>query len=71
MLPKEYPKWELVYYYFRKWSFYAEFDLLLSSLRGTIRLKRGQNKEESMAIMDSQSAKWGNHKAPNDIDGNK
>lgn len=21
MLPKEYPKWELVYYYFRKWSF--------------------------------------------------
>jgi len=71
MLPKEYPKWELVYYYFRKWSFYEEFDLLLSSLREKMRLKRGQNKEASMAIMDSQSVKWGNNKAPNDIDGNK
>ena len=71
MLPKEYPKWELVYYYFRKWSFYEEFDLLLSSLRGIIRLKRGQNKEPSMGILDSQSTKWGNNKAPNNIDGNK
>lgn len=71
MLPKEYPKWELVYYYFRKWSFYEEFDLLLSSLRGTIRLKRDQNKEASMAIMDSQSVKWGNNKTSNDVDGNK
>lgn len=33
MLPKEYSKWVLVYYDFRKWSFYEEFDLLLSNLR--------------------------------------
>lgn len=65
MLPKDYPKRELVYYYFRKWSFYEEFDLLLSSLRGCIRLKRGQNKEPSMGILDSQSTKLGNNKAPN------
>lgn len=71
MLPKEYPKWELVYYYFRKWSFYEEFDLLLSSLRESVRLKRKQNKVPSLGIMDSQSVKWGSNKAPNDIDGNK
>lgn len=71
MLPKDYPKWELVYYYFRKWSFYSEFDLLLSSLRESVRLKRKQSKTASLGIMDSQSVKWGNNKAPNDIDGNK
>lgn len=44
MLSKEYPKWELVYYYFRKWSFYAEFDLLLSKLRENVWIKLVQNK---------------------------
>lgn len=71
MLPKDYPKWELVYYYFRKWSFYEEFDLLLSRLRESVRVKRKQNKEPSLGIMDSQSVKWGNNKALNDMDGNK
>ena len=71
MLPKEYPKWELVYYYFRKWSFYEEFDLLLSTLREDVRAKRGQNRKASVGAIDSQSVKWGNNKAHNDIDGNK
>ncbi len=71
MLPKEYPKWQLVYYYFRKWSLYEEFDLLLSHLREKVRLKLKQNREPSIGIMDSQSVKWGNNKAPNDVDGNK
>ena len=71
MLPKEYPKWELVYYYFRKWSFYNEFDLLLSSLRASVRFKRKQTKEPSLGIMDSQSVKWVNNRSANDIDGNK
>lgn len=71
MLPKDYPKWELVYYYFRKWSFYEEFDLLLSRLRESVRVKRNQNKEPSLGIIDSQSVKWGNNKALNNIDGNK
>lgn len=71
MLPKDYPKWEIVYYYFRKWSFFEEFDLLLSHLRESVRLKRKQNKEPSLGIMDSQSVKWGNNRAANDIDGNK
>lgn len=71
MLPKEYPKWELVYYYFRKWSSFEEFDLLLSRLRESVRLKQGQNAEATLGIMDSQSVRWGNNKALNGIDGNK
>lgn len=60
-----------MYYYFRKWSFYEEFDLLLSYLREDVRSKRGQTPEASVGAIDSQSIKWGNNKAPNDIDGNK
>ncbi|NDW11268.1 IS5 family transposase [Dysgonomonas sp. 520] len=71
MLPKEYPKWELVYYYFRKWTDMEEFDLLLSNLRESVRFKRKQNKAASLGIMDSQSVRWGNNKALNGIDGNK
>ncbi len=71
MLPKDYPKWELVYYYFRKWSEMQEFDLLLSSLGESVRFKRKQNKAASLGIIDSQSVKWGNNKALNGIDGNK
>lgn len=62
---------ELIYNYFRKWSFYEEFDLLLSRLREFVRVKRKQNKEPSLGSMDSQSVKWDIYKAPNDIDGNK
>ncbi len=32
MLPSTYPPWQLVYYYYRKWAFVGEFDLILSIL---------------------------------------
>lgn len=71
MLPKEYPKWQLVYYYFRQWSLLAEFDLLLSRLREQVRLKRRQAAQPSLGIMDSQSVRWGNNRSLKGIDGNK
>lgn len=71
MLPKEYPKWESVYYYYRKWSSLGEFDLLLERLRGSVRVIRGQHQEPSVGIVDSQSVKWGNNRSLNGIDGNK
>ena len=37
MLPKEFPKWESIYYYYRKWAFLDEFDLLLGHFRGNVR----------------------------------
>ena len=43
MLPKEFPKWELVYYYYRKWASLDVFDLLLDRLRGRVRVERSQN----------------------------
>jgi len=71
MLPKEFPKWESVYYYYRKWASLEEFDLLLERLRGSVRLGRNQNMEPSVGIIDSQSVKWGNNRSLKGIDGNK
>lgn len=45
--------------------------MLLSHLRESVKVKLWQNKEPSLVIMDSQSVKWGNNKALNNIDGNK
>lgn len=41
MLLKEFPKWRLVYYYYRKWASRLDFDLLLEKLRGHVCIKRG------------------------------
>lgn len=71
LLPKDFPKWQLVYYYYSKWSNLECFDLLLSKLREKARLKRGQNREASLGIMDSQSVRWGNNRSLNGFDGNK
>lgn len=71
MLPRDFPKWQLVYYYYSKWANAEDFDLLLSRLREEIRVNRNQNKEPSLGIMDSQSVRWGNNRALNGFDGNK
>ena len=71
MLSLDFPKWQLVYYYYRKWASPLNFDLLLEKLRGHVRVKRGQSMEPSVGIMDSQSVKWGNNASLNGVDGNK
>lgn len=71
MLPNDFPKWELVYYYYRKWANTEDFDLLLSKLRKKVRLKRNQKREPSLDIMDSQGVKWGSSRSLNGFDGNK
>ena len=69
LLPNDFPKCQIVYYYFRKWVNLEEFDLLLEKLRGKIRLKKGQTKELTVGVMDSQSVSWGNNRPLNGLDG--
>lgn len=71
LLPNDFPKWQLVYYYLRKWIELEEFDELLEKLRVKVRVKIGQNVLPSLGIMDSQSVRWGNNRSLNGIDGNK
>ena len=71
MLPGDFPKWELVYYYYSKWAGTEDFDLLLAKLRERVRSKKNQNEQPSLGIMDSQSVRWGNNRSLNGFDGNK
>ncbi|MFD2285819.1 transposase [Pedobacter petrophilus] len=71
MLPSDFPNWQLVYYYYKKWSDLCQLDILLEKLCEKVRFGLGQNAEPSLGILDSQSVRWGNNKALNSFDGNK
>jgi transposase len=51
MLPKEYPKWELVYYYFRKWTAVGLMEEIHESLRNCCRKQAGRNESPGMGLM--------------------
>lgn len=57
MLPKDFPKWELVYYYFCKWKNDGTFEELNDVLRDNHRKTIGKNRSPSVGLIDSQSVK--------------
>ena len=71
MLPKDFPQWQLVYYYYRKWVDAEVFDRLLDRLRSKARVRKGQKARATLGIMDSQSVRWGNNRSFKSYDGNK
>lgn len=71
LLPKEYPNWQLVYFYFRKWNEEEIMDFVLDMLREKVRSKRGRNPSPTAGIIDSQSVRSCNNVALKSFDGNK
>jgi len=71
MLPKEYPKWELVYYYYAQWNENGSFDILLDRVRGKARINKEQNENPTLGVMDSQTVRSANRMALKSVDGNK
>jgi len=62
MLPREYGKWNNVYYYFRKWKKDGTLLLVQAILRELVREDCGREACPSLGIIDSQSIKnseWG------------
>jgi putative transposase len=62
LLPKEFPAWQLTYYYFRKWLLNGMWDTIQNALRELLRVKHGKKSCPSLGIIDSQSVKnseWG------------
>lgn len=57
MLPLDFPKWELVYYYFSKWKRDGTFELLNEIIRGKIRKDKDREEQPSVGIIDSQSVR--------------
>jgi putative transposase len=57
MLPKEYPKWQTVYFYFRHWRDDGTWQRIHDTLRAEVRRKAGRHKHPTAGCIDSQSVK--------------
>ena len=57
MLPREYPKWKTVYWYFTRWQDDGTWERITDALRRAVRQRVGRDPEPSAAILDSQSVK--------------
>lgn len=57
MLPKEFPDWRHVWYYYKKWTKEGTWAWLNAALRGLLRRAMGRQPEPSLGILDSQTVK--------------
>ena len=57
LLPREFPPWETVYCWFRRWRIDGTFEQLNAALRERLRMRRGRRASPSAGVVDSQSAK--------------
>ena len=71
MLPKDFPKWQLVYYYFAKWRDEEVFVYMNDMLRESVRTENNKEPQCTAVIIDSQSVKTTRRGGLRGIDGNK
>jgi putative transposase len=57
MLPKEFPDWRHVWYYYKKWTDDGTWERLNDALRRALRQTVGKEPDPSLGILDSQSVK--------------
>lgn len=70
MLPKDFPAWGTVYYYYRRWERESVFTMIYRILYPKVRALENKN-EPQMGIIDSQSIKSTELKQPKGYDGHK
>ena len=57
MLPSDFPRWQIVYYYFSKWKIAGTLERVRCFLVKRYRRHRGRKTQPSAAVMDAQSVK--------------
>lgn len=72
MLPKDFPPYNTVFYYFNKWKLEGVFEELMDTLHIMVRIQMGRRDTPSLGIIDSRSIKSSHHvDTDRGIDGNK
>ena len=72
MLPKDFPPYNTVFYYFNKWKLEGVFDELMDRLHVIVRKLTGREDTPGLGIIDSRSVKSSHHvDSDRGIDGNK
>ena len=57
LLPKDFPPWETVYWWFGRWRVDGTFERLNATLRERLRSRLGRDPQPSAGVADSQSSK--------------
>ena len=71
MLPKDYPKWQSVYHYFRQWRDNAVWRRIHDTLRALLRQQAGKHKHATAGCLDSQTVKVSEYSGSRGFDGGK
>jgi putative transposase len=57
MLPCDFPPWQTVYHYFRRWRLDDTWEELNAALRERVRIRQGRDAQPTACVIDSQSVK--------------
>ncbi len=71
MLPADFPNWQSVYYYFRRWRDDGTMERIHHALHREVRQRQGREPSPSLGILDAQSVKTTMLGGVRGFDGNK